>query len=150
MSFLFRALFVVGLIYLLSPLRADLPDWLVNPSPEAARDVMPVLAESAADAVASTCQTNQAACASAAVAIANKAAGQMATGAPGHDAQAAFEALVRQAANMPSPAPDTMAAPSIPTLIEKPAATKPKPVIGTETSSLLNLTTIPLPPRRKI
>ena len=39
MGFLIRALFVVGVIYVLSPLRAELPDWLTHPSPEAAREV---------------------------------------------------------------------------------------------------------------
>ena len=160
MSFLFRTLFVVGLIYLLSPLRADLPDWLVSPSPEAAREVTPVLAQSAADAVISTCKTHEAACAEiagqavarAAQAAAPKSASHTQAQVATTDAQAAFEALVKQAAAMPAPTADE-ATPSIPALIEKPQAQKPKPAPATATAdapNALNLTTIPLPPRRKI
>lgn len=32
MGFMFRALFVIGVLYLISPLRASLPDWLAKPS----------------------------------------------------------------------------------------------------------------------
>lgn len=162
MSFLFRTLFVVGLIYLLSPLRADLPDWLVNPSPEAARDVTPVLAQSAANAVISTCKTNEAACAEIAGQALSHVTQSQGTKSSAHggaqvasnDAQAAFEALVKQAATLPSPVNEAAAAPTIPALIEKPQAPKPKvPSQATATAdapNALNLTTIPLPPRRKI
>ena len=32
MGFVIRALFVIGVLYLISPLRAALPDWLAKPS----------------------------------------------------------------------------------------------------------------------
>lgn len=154
-------LFVVGLIYMLSPLRADLPDWLVNTSPDAAHEVTPVLAQSAADAVISTCKTHEAACAELAgqavsqiaKAASGKPAGQSHTQVATTDAQAAFEALVKQAAALPSPAPEPATAPAPSAAIEKPQAAKPKPAPQTTTAdapNMLNLTTIPLPPRRKI
>jgi hypothetical protein len=157
MSFLIRTLFVVGLIYLLSPLRAELPDWLINPSPEAARDVTPVLAQSAAEAVVSTCKNHEAACAN----VAKHVAGAVVAN---NDAQSAFEALVKQAAAMPSPAPspanDNVLTPNVPALIEKTAPIKPKTATtepkavtadaNAQTPHALNLSTIPLPPRRKI
>lgn len=153
MSFLIRTLFVVGLIYLLSPLRAELPDWIVNPSPEAARDVTPVLAQSAAEAVVSTCKHHEATCAD----LAHKATGKAAALVASNDAQAAFEALVKQAAALPSPVNKAEAAPSLPALIEKTAPVKPKATSATASPEPhaaapngLNLSTIPLPPRRKI
>jgi hypothetical protein len=50
MGFVIRALFVVGVLYLISPLRAPLPDWLAKPSAAsaqvAARTVTPTLVPS--------------------------------------------------------------------------------------------------------
>lgn len=143
MSFLLRALFVVGVIYVLSPLRAELPDWLSHPTPEAARAVTPVLADAATNAVTATCKAHEAACASAARHVAGAVVAD-------NDAQAAFEALVRLAASMPMPQPEAAPAPAptIPALIEKQPAQKPRTMV--ETQAPLGLTIIPLPPRRKI
>ena len=141
MSFLLRALFVVGVIYVLSPLRAELPDWLSHPTPEAARAVTPVLAEAATNAVISTCKTHEAQCANAAKHVAGAVVAN-------NDAQAAFEALVKQAASMPMPTPETAPAPSIPTLIEKQPVQKQNTVA--EAQMPMGLAIIPLPPRRKI
>ena len=147
MSFLFRTLFVVGLIYMLSPLRAELPDWLISPSPDATGAVTPVLVQNAADAVISTCKNHEAQCAN----LAKHVAGAVVAN---NDAQSAFEALVKQAAAMPMPQPEQAAAPTLNALIEKstppaaPAPAKPKSVA--EAQSPLQLTTIPLPPRRKL
>lgn len=143
MGFLLRAFFVVGVIYVLSPLRTELPDWLIDPVPEAAREVKPVLAEAAKDALVATCKAHEAGCANAAKHIAGAVVAN-------NDAQAAFEALVKQAAAMPMPQAETQTPPpaSITALIEKQPAHKPSPALGAEAP--LGLTIIPLPPRRKI
>lgn len=143
MSFLIRALFVVGVIYVLSPLRAELPDWLTHPSPEAAREMTPVLADAATHAIVSTCKAHEAQCADAAKHVAGAVVAN-------NDAQAAFEALVKQAATMPMPSPEPQNPPpaSISALIEKPPVQKPNSVA--EAQGPLGLAIIPLPPRRKI
>lgn len=143
MGFLLRAFFVVGVIYVLSPLRAELPDWLTSPSPEAAREVTPVLAEAATQAIVSTCKAHEAQCGT----VAKHVAGAVVAN---NDAQAAFEALVKQAASMPMPQTEAEAPPpaSISALIEKQSPAKPNAMAGAQAP--LGLTTIPLPPRRKI
>lgn len=208
MGFLLRTLFVVGLIYMLSPLRADLPEWLINPTPESARDVTPVLAQTTADMVQSTCKTHAAACAHVAGVVAgavadtitppaasdnspasadssasvtpNASANPNAHATPNgnanaaragttaarpqvasNDPQAAFEALVRQAAAAPtqpvaaSPVAQTGAPVPTPPVASAPANLPklPAPSLqrgGALAQGGLPLQTIPLPPRRKI
>jgi hypothetical protein len=141
MGFLLRALFVVGVIYVLSPLRADLPDWLTAPAPDAASEVTPVLADVATRAIAETCKADPAACAS----VAGQTVGAL---LPKDDAQAAFEALVNDIAAMPNPTLPPEPAPAE-TGMAKAAPADPKPPSATPAAPL-GLTTIPLPPRRKI
>ena len=141
MGFLLRALFVVGVIYVLSPLRAELPDWLTAPSPDAASEVTPVLADVTARAIAETCKADPAACAS----VAGQAAGAL---LPEHNAQAAFEALVNSIAAMPNPTLPQEPAPAE-TGVANAAPAAPKTPAAAPVAPLV-LTTIPLPPRRKI
>jgi hypothetical protein len=85
MGFLFRALFVIGILYLVSPMRAPLPQWLATPSATAvalasAPSAKPVAASTVTAAVtlgqtvASVCKGHEKACADAA-ASSLKAAG---------------------------------------------------------------------------
>jgi len=51
MGFVIRALFVIGVLYLISPLRAALPDWLAKPSAGTAqRAALPALASAVGSA----------------------------------------------------------------------------------------------------
>ena len=51
MGFVIRALFVIGVLYLISPLRAALPDWLAKPSAGTVQlATLPALATSVASA----------------------------------------------------------------------------------------------------
>lgn len=141
MGFLLRALFVVGVIYVLSPLRAELPDWLTAPAPDAASAVTPVLADVTTRAIAETCTADPAACAT----VAGHAAGVL---LPKHDPQAAFEALVNTIAAMPNPTLSPEPAPAE-TGMAKATPPEPKNPVAAPAAPL-GLTIIPLPPRRKI
>jgi hypothetical protein len=65
MGFLFRALFVIGILYLVSPMRAPLPAWLATPSSTAIElaaapaSVVPAAKSSAPAAVATIASIGQ-------------------------------------------------------------------------------------------
>ena len=136
MGFVIRALFVIGVLYLISPLRASLPDWLAKPSAAslqlaATPTVMPTAPINAAPAHASPLASGIETLSHVAVAACK-----------GHE-KACFDAAT--SALKSSDTGDAIAA----LLNETPEIAKPatNTVAVADTVSLT--TAVPLPPRRE-
>ena len=136
MGFVIRALFVVGVLYLISPLRAPLPDWLAKPSAAsaqvAARTVTPTLVpstpltasvETLGNAALAACKGHEKAC-----------------------LDSASSALKLATAKAPEPK-STDTGDAIAALL-KDNATPERPRSLALAEPTLDLASIPLPPRR--
>lgn len=135
MGFIIRALFVIGVLYLISPMRAALPDWLAVPSShgvELATAVAPTLAAATAKTVTQ---------APSAVETIGRAA---IAACKGHE-KACLDAAA--SALKPTDGSDPLAALLNDTSTDVAAPSKSRPV--TLADALPETTTIPLPPRRE-
>jgi hypothetical protein len=133
MGFVIRSLFVIGVLYLLSPMRAALPEWLAHPTAgRSGQAIAPALAslatkrgvpvgvsvETLGKAAIAACKGHEKACLDAA-----------STTIKGGSAGDAIEALLKQSDGL------------------LPATDKVKPVAMLDTAS--DPMAIPLPPRRE-
>ncbi len=140
MGFVIRALFVIGVLYLLSPLRASLPDWLAKPSAGPVQlAVVPALANTYASTAAPI---------SAGVETLGKAA---LAACKGHE-KACMEAAASALKTVDTKTVDTRAIDSgdaIAALLKDiPAPEKPHTV--TVADAVTDAQAIPLPPRREL
>jgi hypothetical protein len=148
MGFLIRALFVIGVLYLVSPLRAPLPEWLATPSAHGvdAASATALLSTAAKAAVqpASTVSTAVAPAASATVSANVATMAQTAAAlCKGHEKtclDAASSALKSADAG------DPLAALMKDALGDLPPVTKPQPLA---LADAVESPVIPLPPRRE-
>ena len=135
MGFIIRALFVIGVLYLISPMRAALPDWLAKPSShgvEFASTVAPTLAVATAKTVAQ---------APSAVETMGRAA---IAACKGHE-KACLDAAA--SALKPTNGADPLAALLNETSNDVVTPSKSRPV--TLADALPDTTAVPLPPRRE-
>jgi len=135
MGFIIRALFVIGVLYLISPMRAALPDWLAKPSAhgvELATAVAPTLAAATAKTVTQ---------APSAVETIGRAA---IAACKGHE-KACLDAAA--SALKPTDGSDPLAALLNEASNDAAAPSKSRPV--TLADALPDTTAIPLPPRRE-
>jgi len=135
MGFIIRALFVIGVLYLISPMRAALPDWLAKPSShgvEFASTVAPTLAVATAKTVAQ---------APSAVETMGRAA---IAACKGHE-KACLDAAA--SALKPTNGADPLAALLNETSNDVATPSKSRPV--TLADALPDTTAVPLPPRRE-